>query len=171
VPPEDVALAAQLDDLATQATIALDEMRELARGVHPAALAEGGLRPALKALAGRSRVPVELDVQADGRLPEQIEIAAYYLIAEALTNTAKHADASAAHITIDTTRTATGNVLRICVRDDGRGGANPAGGTGLVGIRDRAEALGGHLSIQSAPGEGTTLQAELPLSTSQTGSG
>ncbi|GAA3072881.1 ATP-binding sensor histidine kinase [Pseudonocardia yunnanensis] len=171
VPPEDVELAAQLDDLATQATIALDEMRELARGVHPAALAEGGLRPALKALAGRSPVPVELDVQADGRLPEQIEIAAYYLVAEALTNTAKHADASAAHITIDTTRTTTGNVLRIRVRDDGRGGANPAGGTGLVGIRDRAEALGGHLSIHSTPGAGTTLRAELPLSSTHTGSG
>jgi signal transduction histidine kinase len=171
VPPDDVELAAQLDDLATQATVALDEMRELARGVHPAALAEGGLRPALKALAGRSPVPVELDVQADGRLSEQIEIAAYYLVAEALTNTAKHADASAAHITIDTTHTTTGNVLRICVRDDGRGGANPAGGTGLVGIRDRAEALGGHLSIHSTPGGGTTLRAELPLSSTHPGSG
>jgi predicted ATPase/signal transduction histidine kinase len=171
VPPDDVELAAQLDDLATQATIALDEMRELARGVHPAALAEGGLRPALKALAGRSPVPVELDMQADDRLPEQIEIAAYYLVAEALTNTAKHADASGARITIETTHTATGHTLRICVRDDGRGGANPAGGTGLVGIKDRAEALGGHLSIHSTPGAGTTVQAELPLSSTHTGSG
>jgi predicted ATPase/signal transduction histidine kinase len=170
VPPGAVELATELDDLATRAATALDELRELARGIHPATLAEGGLRPALKVLARRSPVPVELDMRADGRLPEQIEIAAYYVVAEALTNTAKHANASAAHITIDTARTNTGNVLRICVRDDGRGGADPAGGTGLVGIKDRAEALGGHLSIHTTPGAGTTLQAELPLSPTRTGS-
>ncbi|WP_433274618.1 protein kinase domain-containing protein [Pseudonocardia xinjiangensis] len=171
VPPEAVELAAQLDDLATQATTALDELRELARGIHPATLAEGGLRPALNVLARRSSVPVELDIRADGRLPEQVEIAAYYLVAEALTNTAKHARASAAHITIDVLRTTSGSALRICVRDNGRGGADLGAGSGLVGIKDRAEALGGHLSIHTAPGAGTTLQAELPLSPTHPGSG
>jgi signal transduction histidine kinase len=171
VPPGDVELAAQLDDLAAQATVALDELRELARGIHPATLAEGGLRPALNVLARRSPVPVELDMRAEGRLPEHVEIAAYYLVAEALTNTAKHARASAAHVTIDLLHTTNGNALRICVRDNGRGGADLGGGTGLVGIKDRAEALGGHLSIRTAPGAGTTLQAELPLSPTHPGPG
>ena len=157
-------LQAQLDELAAQATTALDELREFARGIHPAILTEGGLRPALRALARRSPVPVELDVAIDRRLPEQIEIAAYYLVAEALTNTAKHSHASFVHVTIKISTAHTGNSLQIWVRDNGRGGADLAGGSGLVGLRDRAEALGGRFSVQSAPGEGTTVQAELPMS-------
>jgi signal transduction histidine kinase len=165
-PPEPEQLAAQLGDLATQATSALDELRELARGIHPANLAESGLPPALKALARRAGVPVELDVRLDGRLPEQIEIAAYYLVAEALTNAAKHAHASVAHVTVDTAEgdAGGGDVLRVRVRDDGRGGADLAGGSGLLGLKDRAEALGGRLMVLSAPGAGTSLHAELPLS-------
>jgi signal transduction histidine kinase len=140
-------------------TVALDELRELARGIHPAALAEGGLRPALKALARRSAVPVELDVRVEGRLPEQVEIAAYYVVSEALTNAAKHAGAS----TVDVAVEATGAVLRIRVRDDGRGGANLSGGSGLVGLKDRVEALAGRLHLQTSSGAGTCVEVELPL--------
>jgi signal transduction histidine kinase len=167
VPPE---AAAQLDDLTAEATSALYELRELARGIHPAILAEGGLRPALKALARRSTVPVKLDVRADRRLPEEIEIAAYFLVAEALTNT-EHAHASAVHVTIDTTEHDTGPTLRVCVRDNGQGGADPTRGTGLIGLTDRVEALGGHLAIHTAPRAGTTLRAELPLPSAHRGSG
>jgi signal transduction histidine kinase len=161
-PPEAGELAARLDDLAAEATSALDELRELARGIHPAILAEGGLPPALKALARRSAVPVELDARVDRRLPEQIEIADYYLVAEAVTNAAKHAQASVVNIEVETVDPC-GGVLRVRVHDDGRGGADFAGGSGLVGLQDRVEALGGRLSVQSAPGAGTTVRAELPL--------
>jgi signal transduction histidine kinase len=159
VPPGSGELAARLDDLAAEASRALAELRELARGIHPAALVDGGLLPALKALARRSTVPVRLAVQTDRRLPEQVVIAAYYLVAEALTNIAKHAHASAVTVAVETDDT----VLRVRVRDDGRGGADLGGGSGLVGLEDRVEALGGRLSVQSAPGAGTTVQAELPL--------
>ncbi|MCH6172388.1 histidine kinase [Pseudonocardia alaniniphila] len=168
-PPDATNLQAQLADLAAQATIALDELREFARGIHPAILADGGLRPALKTLARRSPVPVELDVAVDRRLPDQIEIAVYYLVAEALTNTAKHAHASVVHVEVNTAHD--GDLLQVWVRDDGRGSADLSGGTGLVGLRDRAEALGGRLSVQSAPGAGTTVQAELPLSSARAESG
>jgi signal transduction histidine kinase len=156
-------LAAQLDVVAAEAASALDELRELARGIHPALLAERGLPPALKTLARRSAVPVELDMRADRRLPEPIEIAAYYLVAEALTNVAKHAHASTVHVELDTADGAAGDVLRVRVHDDGRGGANLAGGSGLVGLNDRVEALGGRLWVDTAPGAGTTVRAELPL--------
>jgi signal transduction histidine kinase len=162
LPPEAGELAGQLDDLAAETTGVLDELRELARGIHPALLAERGLPPALKALARRSAVPVELEVRADRRLPEPIETAAYYLVAEALTNAAKHAHASTVHVEVDTADD-TGDVLRVRVRDDGRGGADPAGGSGLVGLKDRVEALGGRLWVHTAPTAGTTVQAELPL--------
>jgi signal transduction histidine kinase len=166
VPPDAAELAAQLDALATEATSALDELGELARGIHPAILAEGGLRPALKGLARRSPIPVELEVRIDERLPEPIEIAAYYLVAETLTNTAKHADASVVHIDVDTADGHPGegaDLLRVVVRDDGRGGAALAGGSGLVGLLDRVEALGGRLRVHSPPGAGTAVRAELPL--------
>jgi signal transduction histidine kinase/predicted ATPase len=159
VPPELGELGAELDLAVEEATGAVEELRELARGIHPAILAEGGLPPALKTLARRCTVPVELDVRVDRRPPEPIEIAAYYLVAEALTNAAKHAHASTVHVQVDTTD----SVLRVCVRDDGRGGADLAGGSGLVGLNDRVEALGGRLWLHTAPGAGTTIRAELPL--------
>ncbi|MEV4604785.1 GAF domain-containing sensor histidine kinase, partial [Amycolatopsis sp. NPDC049253] len=162
-PLDTTELRNQLDTLATEAITALDELRELARGIHPAILAEGGLHPALKALARRSSIPVELDVTISRRLPDQFEIAAYYLVAEALTNTAKHAHATTIGVTVEATDQDTGDVLRVCVRDDGRGGADLTRGTGLIGLKDRAEALGGRLVVHSAPGAGTTLHAELPL--------
>jgi signal transduction histidine kinase len=137
----------------------LEELREIAHGLHPAALAEGGLRPALKALGRRSAVPVRLDVAVDGRLPEPIELAAYYVVSEALTNTTKHAHATV----IDVQVAADPGVLRVRVHDDGRGGADPTRGSGLVGLTDRVEALGGHIRVNSPPGGGTTIQLELPL--------
>jgi signal transduction histidine kinase len=158
-PPGAGELAQQLDGVAAGLVGVLEELREIARGLHPAILAQGGLRPALKALARRSAIPVRLDVQVEGRLPEQIEIAAYYVVAEALTNAAKHA-----HATVVDAEVAAGEgALRVSVRDDGRGGADVTGGSGLVGLRDRAEALGGRLALHSPPGEGTALQVQLPL--------
>jgi signal transduction histidine kinase len=152
-------LAARLDALAAEATTAMVELRDLARGIHPAVLAEGGLRPALRALARRSAVPVELEVRVDGRLPEQVETAAYFAVAEALTNAAKHANATVVTVTVDVD----GAVLRIRVSDDGRGGADPGAGSGLVGLKDRIEALGGRFSVRTAADAGTTVHAELPL--------
>jgi signal transduction histidine kinase len=166
-PPNADHLIARLDDLATTATNALDELRELARGIHPAALTEGGLRPALNALARRSTIPVRTNVRIDQRLPEQIENAAYYLVAEALTNTAKHAHAKT--VTIEAHADTADAALHVTVRDDGRGGARLTGGSGLLGLKDRVEALGGRLVVQSAPGAGTTVHAELPLSPVHTG--
>jgi signal transduction histidine kinase len=159
IPDGDADLAAELDDLAAETTSALDELRELARGIHPAILSEGGLHSALKALARRCTVPVELDVRLDRRAPEPIETAAYYLVAEAVTNAAKHANASVIKVAADVER----GVLRLSVSDDGRGAADAADGFGLVGLRDRAEAHGGTLTVQTAPGAGTTVRADLPL--------
>ncbi|MCW2538146.1 MAG: histidine kinase, partial [Modestobacter sp.] len=153
-------LTARLDAVAAELTGVLEELRELARGLHPSALAEGGLRPALKALARRSAVPVRLDVRLDARLPEPIELAAYYTVAETLTNTARHASATVVDVEVE----AGGGVLHVRVRDDGRGGADLSGGSGLVGLTDRVEALGGRLSLHSPAGAGTTVQIAVPLS-------
>jgi signal transduction histidine kinase len=143
-------LAGHLAGAVAEVSGVLDELREIANGLHPAALTGGGLRPALKALARRSAVPVRLDVRVRGRLPEPAEIAAYYVVAEALTNAAKHAHSSVVDVEV-----AVGEgVLRVCVRDDGRGGADFASGSGLVGLTDRVEALGGRLSLHSPPGAG-----------------
>jgi signal transduction histidine kinase len=138
-----------------------DDLREMARGIHPAILARGGLGPALKTLARRSVVPVELGLRAEIGLPEPVEVAAYYVVAEALTNAAKHARASV--IYVDADAGPDGNALRLSVRDDGAGGADPARGSGLVGLKDRVEALGGTLTLHSPPGAGTALHVELPL--------
>jgi GAF domain-containing protein len=161
VPPEADELKAHLDEVAAEVVSTLDELRELARGIHPSVLAKGGLHPALNTLARRSSVPVDLQMRIDRRLPEQIEIATYYVVSEALTNAAKHAHASNVHVEVDTDEADA--VLRVQVRDDGRGGADLSGGTGLVGLKDRIEALSGRLSVQTAPGAGTTVRAELPL--------
>jgi signal transduction histidine kinase len=158
-PPGAAELMQQLDGLAGGLDGVLEELREIARGIHPANLAEGGLRPALKTLARRSAVPVRLDVRVDGRLPEQIEIAAYYVVAEALTNIAKHAHASVVDVQVATRD----GLLRVSVRDDGRGGASFGHGSGLVGLRDRADALGGQLLLHSTPGAGTGVQVSLQL--------
>jgi len=159
VPPELGELATQLDHVTTGLANAVDELREFARGIHPAILAEGGLGPALRALARRSEVPVELDVLTSRRAPAAAEVAAYYVVSESLTNAAKHADASV--VTVEVEETNAG--LSISVRDDGVGGADVGRGSGLVGLKDRVEALGGRLSIDSPRGAGTSIQVELPL--------
>jgi signal transduction histidine kinase len=156
-------IAAEVDGVAAGLTGALDELRELARGIHPAMLAEGGLKPALKTLARRSAVPVELDVRTEGRLTERLEIGAYYVVSEALANVAKHARASMAVVDVD----AGDDALRISVRDNGVGGAGLGRGSGLVGLKDRVEALGGRIVLQSEPGAGTSLTVELPLAESR----
>jgi GAF domain-containing protein len=160
-PPGAGAVAQQLDGVATGLDGVLAELREIARGLHPAILADGGLRPALKSLARRSAVPVELDIQVSGRLPEPVEIAAYYAVSEALANTAEHACATAAGIRV----TVSDRTMHLRVRDNGRGGAQFGHGSGLVGLKDRAEALGGHLDLRSPPGAGTTMDITLPLDT------
>ena len=162
VPPE---FGGQLGEAVAEAISALDELRETARGIHPAILADGGLRPALKALAGRCPVPVDLQIHIEERLPEPVEVSAYYVIVEALTNTAKHARASAASVEAEVA----GGLLRVTVRDDGTGGACLAGGTGLVGLKDRVEALGGRIILHSPRGAGTSLRAEFPLTTTNDG--
>jgi signal transduction histidine kinase len=158
-PPEADELVQRLGHLAMGLDDVLEELREIARGLHPAILADGGLRPALKTLARRSAVPVHLDIQVERRLPEPVEIAAYYTVSEALTNAAKHAHAAAADIEV----AERGGVLHVQVSDDGRGGADFSDGSGLFGLRDRAEALGGHLRLRSPPGAGTVLEVDLPI--------
>jgi PAS domain S-box-containing protein len=136
----------------------LEQLREVARGIHPALLSERGLRPALEALAARAPFPVELDV-VDERFAHAVEVAVYYLVSEALTNAAKYAEPSV--VTTTVAREHDGLVAQIT--DDGRGGADPAGGTGLRGLADRVAALGGKLHIDSLEGAGTVVRAELPL--------
>jgi signal transduction histidine kinase len=169
VPPDSDELEVQLDSLVSEATSTLDELRELARGIHPVVLAEGGLCPALEVLARRSAVPTELHCGIEGRLPEQVEIAAYYVVSEALTNTAKHAEASMVQIQVDTVEGDGTDMLRVEIRDDGRGGADLARGTGLLGLQDRGEALGGRILLDSPPDAGTTLRLELPLTDANDG--
>jgi len=152
-------LSEELASVADGLVSVLDDLRELARGIHPTILSDGGLVPALKTLARRSIVPVELDVRAVGRLPERVEVAAYYVISEALTNAAKYSDASVVRIAVDVN----GDILHLRVLDDGHGGADPALGSGLMGLKDRVEALGGTVVIDSPVGAGTRLDADLPL--------
>ena len=137
---------------------ALEELRELARGIHPAILSDRGLEPAIEALAGRSQLPVEIAVGLDCRLPEPVEAAAYYVVAEALTNAAKYANATEVRVEISRDNGST----YIEVTDDGVGGAAARAGSGLRGLADRVEALGGRLALASPVGAGTTVLAEIP---------
>jgi GAF domain-containing protein len=156
----DEALAAELERVATGLNGSLAELRELASGIHPPILAAGGLGPAVRMLGRRSGFPVQVDVRTADRLPEPVEVAAYFVVSEALTNAVKHSEATSVTVEIE----AADNVLRIGVQDDGAGGAEFSGGSGLVGLRDRVEALGGRIALQSTPGLGTSLSVELPLS-------
>ncbi|MFL6223760.1 MAG: CHASE3 domain-containing protein [Actinomycetes bacterium] len=157
---EDAELGKQLEQVAGGLGESLTELQELSRGIHPAILSEGGLGPALRALARRSAVPVELDLELDTtRLPASIEVAAYYVVSEALTNAAKHAKASV----VDVHARAGDGLLRLVVRDDGVGGATVAHGSGLIGLSDRVQALGGTITVRSPAGEGTTLEIDLPV--------
>jgi signal transduction histidine kinase len=163
IPPEQDEVHQELASVGSDLDEVLGELRELSRGIHPAILSEGGLGPALRTLARRSVVPVELRVGSEGRLPERVEVTAYYVAAEALTNVAKHAGASMVQVEVDSDD----GLVRLSIRDDGLGGADPARGTGLVGLKDRVEATGGTLRVQSRPGQGTALLVELPIDPGQ----
>jgi signal transduction histidine kinase len=136
-----------------------DELREISRGLHPAILSQAGLGPAMNSLARRAALPVELNVSVPRRLPEPVEVAAYYVVSEALANAAKHSGATTIRVDVEIDD----GQLRIGILDDGEGGASEANGSGIVGLRDRVEALGGTMVLASPPGEGTTLRVELPF--------
>jgi PAS domain S-box-containing protein len=165
VPPELPELQAQLSRVVDGLAGVLEELQEIARGIHPAILTQGGLAPALKTLARRSAVPVELEVRTGTRLPEPVEVAVYYVVSEALTNTAKHARASVVHVAVE----ARDGVLALSIRDDGCGGADPTRGSGLIGLTDRVHALGGTIEVASPAGQGTTLLITLPLEVERCG--
>ena len=162
VPPGLSELQARLSKMADGLAGALQELQEISRGIHPAVLAGGGLACALRTLAWRSAIPVELDLRTETRLPEPVEIAAYYIVSEALTNTAKHARASVVHVAVEVRH----GVLELSIRDDGSGGADPARGSGLIGLTDRVDALGGRIEVASPVGQGTTLRVRLPVEAS-----
>jgi signal transduction histidine kinase len=159
LPPEQSEVGAKLSDVAMGLAAAVEELQEISRGIHPGILSKGGLGPALNALAHRSPIPVNLDIRTDARLAEPTEVAAYFVGSEALANAAKHSEASR----IDVSLEQRDGSLVLAVRDDGRGGADAAGGSGLVGLIDRVEALGGSLSVLSQPGAGTEITAALPI--------
>ena len=147
VPAELPELEDEIGKVADELYGAVEDLREIARGIHPAILSEGGLGPALRTLARRAAITVELEVAAIGRLPEPVEVAAYYVVSEAVTNATRHARASVVQVDAETS----GGTLRVRVRDDGAGGADPLRGSGLVGLKDRIEALGGTL-LRPQPG-------------------
>jgi GAF domain-containing protein len=159
VPAELAELEGELSHVAEGLASVFDELREISRGIHPAILSERGLGPALRALGRRSAVPVEFDLHSERRLPEPLEVAAFYVVSEALTNAAKHAHATVVHVELEVGET----VVRLGIRDDGTGGADPGKGSGLVGLRDRIEALRGTLQVISPAGGGTTLRIEIPV--------
>jgi signal transduction histidine kinase len=157
----------QLDDEARELmasasdelTLALAELRDLARGLHPSILTDLGLGPALESLARRAPIPCDVVNEIEGQLPAQVQAAMYYVVAESLTNVAKYAQATR----IDVRASNEAGFARVLVADDGVGGANPDDGSGLGGLHDRVEALGGRLVVESAEGEGTRVLAEIPL--------
>ncbi|AHC24944.2 MULTISPECIES: GAF domain-containing sensor histidine kinase [Mycobacteriaceae] len=154
----DASLRAELGRVVDGLAELHTDLQELSRGMHPAVLSRGGLRPALRALARRCTIPVELDIDVDTRLPESVEVAAYYVVAESLTNAAKYAEAEVVIVRV----AAADGVLTLSVSDDGVGGAVAGAGSGLGGLRDRVEALSGQLDIDSPPGGGTTVTAVVP---------
>jgi signal transduction histidine kinase len=159
VPPELSELRGVLTRLETGLAAVRDNVRELSRGLHPAVLSEDGLSPALGSLALRSAVPVDLRIDLDTeRFEEPVEVAAYYVVSEALTNTAKHAHASRAQVRVSRRE----GWLDLCVSDDGTGGADASSGSGLTGLVDRVEAIGGTIQIESPPDAGTAIKVRLP---------
>jgi signal transduction histidine kinase len=159
LPPEMHPIKKQVSTVAGGLAGVLEDLQGISRGIHPAMLSKAGLGPALKTLARRSAVPVELDLCLSRRLPESAEVGAYYVVAEALTNAAKHAQASVVNVGIRAERAN----LDLAIRDDGIGGADACKGSGLIGLRDRVETLGGAMTISSPHGHGTTLLVRIPL--------
>jgi signal transduction histidine kinase len=154
----DPAAAAALEQASAELKQAIDELRELARGIHPAILTEEGLPAAVESLADRSALPVRVVANFDGRLPEPVETAAYFVVAESLANVAKYACASAAQVEISRLN----GSLHVAVLDDGVGGADPSLGSGLRGLEDRVSAVRGRFRVETAPGGGTRILAEIP---------
>ena len=159
VPDELEQHRSELGRVVDGITAALDDLREVALGIHPAGLSEDGLTPALKRLVARSPLRVNLDCHAEGRFPEPVEVTAYYVVSESLTNAAKHTDTPVADVAV----VADDRALRVEVRDEGCGGADPTEGSGLLGLKDRVEAIGGTMLLTSPPGAGTSVRVELPL--------
>lgn len=160
VPSDQPELKAALSEIAAGLADAVDDLQELSRGIHPPILTEGGLGPALRTLARRSAIPVDLEVAENvHRLPDQVEVAAYFVASEALANATKHARASRLSVSLATRK----SEVTLRIRDDGVGGAEPAHGSGLVGLTDRVEAIGGAVDIESPTGEGTHITVQLPL--------
>jgi signal transduction histidine kinase len=155
----DGPVAELVEEALANAQRGMDDVREIAHGIHPRILSSGGLGPALKTLARRCPIPVTVDMQTDARLPENVGVTAYYVASEALTNAAKHARASEVRITVDVDD----RWLVLTIRDDGVGGADPSRGSGLIGLHDRVAALGGALAVRSEPGAGTVLTAQIPV--------
>ena len=158
---EEGELRMRLGHAGEQAREALKELRDPSRGIHPSILTDGGLGKALRAMTRRSPIPVELDLRVEGRLPDQVEISAYYIVAEALTNATKHSGASEVTVSVDAEQS--DGALRLEVADDGVGGAEFSGGTGLMGMKDRVDALGGRIDLHSPRGGGTAVRVMLPL--------
>jgi signal transduction histidine kinase len=159
LPGDYPEVRAALSETVADLNAATDEVREVAQGIHPAILTQGGLAPALRTLARGYPIPVEVTTTSEERLPEPVEVAAYYVAAEALANIAKHAAASRVWVELERQD----GLVRVRIRDDGVGGTDPSTGTGLTGLRDRVEALGGSLAIRSPRGEGTALDVALPV--------
>jgi PAS domain S-box-containing protein len=159
IPSEMEGIRATLGRLEDGIEAALEDVREVSRGLHPALLSQGGLGPSLRALARECPIPVKVEIDLEQRLPESIEIAVYYVVSEALTNAAKHAAATECSVTVTTS----GDLLQATMRDNGSGGAEASGGSGLIGLIDRVEALGGRFALDSPRGHGTTIGIELPL--------
>ncbi|HEX9349927.1 MAG TPA: GAF domain-containing protein [Gaiellaceae bacterium] len=157
--PERQDVQDQLSRVAIGLADAVEDLQEISRGIHPAILSRGGLGPALQALAQRSAIPVDLDITTDVRLAEPIEVAAYFVASEALANAAKHSQASRIDVSLEQRE----GSLVLSVGDEGVGGADPGRGSGLVGLTDRVEALGGSISVHSPEANGTQITAELPL--------
>jgi signal transduction histidine kinase len=158
IPVELQEIRARVTEVAEGLSDVLDELRQLTRGIHPANLSELGLGPALRVLVRRSAVRVVLETRSHRRFPEPVEVAAYYVVSEALTNAAKHARASVVHVDLEADEVS----VRLSIRDDGVGGADPAGGSGLLGLTDRVQAIGGTLEIASPVGNGTSLRVTIP---------
>lgn len=154
------ALRGELDAAANEVNLAIRELRELARGIHPAILEEEGVGPAVAGLARRASLPVEVRVELDARLPRLVESTVYFTIAEALTNAQRHAQATKARVHV----ARTDGTIAVEISDDGAGGADPARGSGLRGLADRVAALGGSLTVDSQPGAGTRVRATIPVS-------
>jgi signal transduction histidine kinase len=154
----DEETRARLDQARHQIAVSLDELRAVARGLHPAVLSGHGLEVALQSIIASAPVPVRLTVALEGRLPEQVEVAAFYVVSESLANIGKHARASSASVDV----TVQDSVVVVEVADDGVGGADSEHGSGLRGLADRVEALGGKLRVWSPSGAGTRLRAEMP---------